>query len=54
MSFDQLLQTKVFDKFQMTKSYTNHVNNIKVVNGLDQKGVKTSFWNFNSSLECAG
>lgn len=54
MSYQELIQTKIFNKYEMNNSFTKHSEKITVVNGLDQKGNKTSFWDFNSSLEAAG
>lgn len=46
-SFQQLLQKKVFDQYNMKNSYTSSENlKDKLVNGLNVNGEKTSNWDF--------
>jgi len=52
--FEELLQNRVFDKYNMTNTSTDRdeLNNT-IVNGLDKDGIETQNWNMNS-LVAAG
>ncbi len=53
--FEQLLQKNVFDKYQMTNSYTNRFNiKNELVTGIDDNGNKCENWDFNAHFGAGG
>ncbi len=47
MSFQKLLEKRVFDKYKMTNSFTTSQNlENRLVKGLDEKGMEVSNWDF--------
>ncbi|HPT11392.1 MAG TPA: serine hydrolase [Bacteroidales bacterium] len=54
-TFRNLLQTKIFNKYKMTNSYTSSENLEKVlIKGLDEKGNEVSNWDFDVFFSAGG